>query len=83
MTTDERTLKERAHGTDATLRVGKSGIESVADELDSQLKERDLVKVKFLRSVRGGTTTDELARSLCDRVDAELIETRGNTATFH
>ena len=83
MTTDERTLKERAHGTDATLRVGKSGIDAVENELDSQLKERDLVKVKFLRSVRGGTTTDELARSLGERVDAELLETRGNTATYH
>lgn len=83
MTSDEQTLRERAHGVDATLRVGKSGIESVADELDTQLKERDLVKVKFLRSARGGTTTDELAADLGDRVGAEVIETRGNTATYH
>jgi RNA-binding protein len=83
MTSDERTLKERAHGVDATLRVGKSGIESVTDELDSQLTDRELVKVKFLRSARGGTTTDELARDLGERVGAELVETRGNTATYH
>lgn len=81
--TDERTLKERAHTVDATLRVGKSGIENVTDELDSQLKDRELVKVKFLRSARGGTTTDELAESLAERVDAEVVETRGNTATYH
>jgi RNA-binding protein len=83
MTNDEQTLKERAHGVDATLRVGKSGIESVTDELDSQLTDRELVKVKFLRSARGGTTTDELARDLAERVGAELVETRGNTATYH
>ena len=83
MTSDEQTLRERAHGVDATLRVGKSGIESVADELDTQLKERDLVKVKFLRAARGGTTTDELAADLGDQVGAEVIETRGNTATYH
>ena len=83
MTNDERTLKERAHGTDATLRVGKAGIESVADELDSQLTERALVKVKFLRAARGAGTTDELAARLGDRVNAELVETRGNTATYH
>lgn len=81
--TDERTLKERAHGTDATLRVGKAGIESVADELDNQLGDRDLVKVKFLRAARGAGTTDELAARLGERVGAELVETRGNTATYH
>jgi RNA-binding protein len=80
--TDERTLKERAHGVDATLRVGKGGIESVAAELDSQLGERELVKVKFLRAARE-EPTDELAERLAERVGAELIETRGNTATFH
>jgi RNA-binding protein len=80
--TDER-LRERAHGVDATLRVGKGGVESVADELDSQLGERELVKVKFLRAARGAGTTDELADDLRERVDAELVETRGNTATYH
>jgi RNA-binding protein len=82
MTTD-RAYRERVHDVDATLRVGKGGTESVAEELDSQLDDRELVKVKFLRAARGGTTTDELARSLGERVGAELIETRGNTATYH
>jgi RNA-binding protein len=76
-------LHERAHDVDATLRVGKAGIESVADELRTQLKERELVKVKFLRSARGGTTTEELADDLAALVDAEVVETRGHTAVFH
>ncbi|EMA46809.1 YhbY family RNA-binding protein [Halococcus saccharolyticus] len=83
MTTDERTLRERAHEVDATLRVGKGGIDAVADELESQLRDRDLVKVKFLRAARGGTTTDELADRLAERAGADVIETRGNTATYH
>jgi len=76
-------LRERAHDVDATLRVGKGGIESVADELRTQLDDRELVKVKFLRAARGGTTTAALAEELADIVDAELIETRGHTAVFH
>jgi RNA-binding protein len=76
-------LRERAHDVDATLRVGKGGIESVADELRTQLDDRELVKVKFLRAARGGTTTAALAEELADAVDAELIETRGHTAVFH
>jgi len=39
--------------------------------------------VKFLRAARGGTSTDELADELAEAVDADLIETRGNTAVFH
>ncbi|WP_255150533.1 YhbY family RNA-binding protein [Halorarius halobius] len=76
-------LRERAHDVDATLRVGKSGLDPVVDELRSQLQDRDLVKVKFLRSARGGTTTEELAEQLAERADAELIRTRGHTAVFH
>lgn len=76
-------LEKRAHDVDATLRVGKAGIESVAEELKTQLSERDLVKVKFLRSARGGTTTEELAEELAERVNAEVVRTRGHTAVFH
>ncbi|PSQ48766.1 RNA-binding protein [Halobacteriales archaeon SW_6_65_15] len=81
MTDDE--LRKQAHDLDVTVWVGKSGIESVTDELSDQLADRDLVKVKFLRAARGGTTTEELAETLAERVNAELIETRGNTAVLH
>jgi RNA-binding protein len=67
---------------DATLRVGKAGVDAVADELRSQLGDRELVKVKFLRSARGGTTSEELAEQLADLADATVYETRGHTAVF-
>jgi RNA-binding protein len=41
------------------------------------------VKVKFLRAARGGTSTDELAERLAELAGAELVETRGHTATYH
>ncbi len=75
-------VRKRAHDLDVTVWVGKAGVESVVDELRSQLDDRDLVKVRFLRSARGGTTTDDLAADLTDRVDGELVETRGNTAVI-
>ncbi|WP_380681693.1 YhbY family RNA-binding protein [Salinigranum sp. GCM10025319] len=75
-------LRKRAHDLDVTVWVGKSGIDAVVDELGDQLRDRDLVKVKFLRSARGGTTTEELAAELADRVDAEVFETRGHTAVM-
>ncbi|WP_115862609.1 YhbY family RNA-binding protein [Halorussus litoreus] len=80
--TDEE-LRKQAHDLDVTVWVGKSGLESVTNELDDQLDDRDIVKVKFLRAARGGTSTEELADDLADRVDAHLVETRGNTAVYH
>lgn len=76
-------LRSEAHDLDVTVWVGKAGVTSVVDELERQLEDKRLVKVSFLRSARGGTTTDELAEDLAALADAELIETRGNTAVLH
>jgi RNA-binding protein len=72
----------RIHDLDVTVWVGKHGIDAVTEELDDQLAERDLVKTKFLRAARGGTDTETLAADLADRVDADLVQTRGHTAVF-
>lgn len=76
-------LKSRAHDTDVTVWVGKSGLDPVTEELSDQLANSDLVKVKFLRAARGGTTTGELAEDLAGRADAELVDIRGHTAVYH
>jgi RNA-binding protein len=72
--------RERIHNLDVTVWVGKRGIEAVVEELDDQLGERGLVKVKFHRAARGGTDTETLAADLADRVNAAVVETRGHTA---
>jgi RNA-binding protein len=79
----DQELRKQAHDLDVTVWVGKSGLQAVTDELGDQLADRDLVKVKFLRAARGGTSVDELAEELAERVDADLVETRGNTAVYH
>jgi RNA-binding protein len=80
MTDSDR--RRRIHELEVTVWVGKHGIESVADELADQLADRDLVKVKFLRAARGGTTTEDLADALAERVGATVVETRGHTAVL-
>ena len=79
----DRTLRERAHDLDVTVWVGKAGVEAVTGELSDQLDDRELVKAKFLRAARGGTTTEELADDLAEQVGAEVVETRGHTAVLH
>ena len=55
----------------------------MTDELADQLTDRKLVKVKFLRAARGTRDTEELAEELAEAVNAQLVETRGNTAVLH
>ncbi|PSP86617.1 RNA-binding protein [Halobacteriales archaeon QS_1_68_17] len=78
----EHDIRRRIHDLDVTVWVGKKGLGPVEDELDDQLDDRGLVKVKFLRAARGGTTTEDLAADLADRVDADLVDTRGHTGVF-
>ena len=75
-------IKRRAHDLDVTVWVGKAGLDPVVEELRDQLAERELVKVKFLRAARGGTTTEALAEELAERAGAELFRTRGHTGVF-
>lgn len=75
-------LRRKIHNLDVTVWVGKGGASAVVDEFNDQLADRDLVKVKFLRAARGGTTTDDLAEDLAAEVNAEVLDVRGNTAVF-
>lgn len=70
------------HDLDVTVWVGKDGIGTVVDELTSQLEDRELVKVRFLRSAMGGTHVEELVAELGGRVDAQVVDVRGHTAVF-
>lgn len=79
--TDKRTHSP-GQDLDVTIWVGKGGLDAVTDELDAQLADRELVKVKFLRSARSGTTAQELATELAHRTNATVHEQRGHTAVI-
>lgn len=80
---DDQELRTKAHEADVTVWVGKAGLDAVIDELDAQLADRELVKVKFLRAARSDGSVSELADSLADSTDSDLIDTRGHTAVLH
>jgi RNA-binding protein len=82
VTVDEEQAREAMHELYGTVRVGKKGVDAVADELADQLRNDEPRKVRFLRSSRGGTTTEELAEELADKAGARLVETRGHTAVY-
>jgi len=80
---NEEERRKAAHDLDVTVWVGKGGIDPVVEEATDQLKDRELVKVKFLRAARSGTTVEELAADLAERTGSEIVETRGNTGVLY
>lgn len=74
--------KAEATSIEPTIHVGKSGIDVVVEELKTQLKNRNIVKVKILKSAFIETGKKELAEKLANLSNSELIEVRGNTAVF-
>jgi RNA-binding protein len=76
-------LAKKAHEADVTVWVGKAGVDAVVEELNDQLDDRDVVKVKFLRSARGGDDTEDLADRLAEQTGSDVVDVRGNTAVYH
>lgn len=70
------------HALDVTVWVGKAGTDAVLDELDAQLDDRELVKVRFHRSAMVEGTTEELVSEMADRTGATVVDVRGHTGVF-
>lgn len=65
----------------ATLHVGKAGItDAFVAELKSVLKDKKIVRVRFLKSARAEKDRKALAEELAETCRAELVRVRGNTA---
>ncbi len=74
--------RKSATAIEPALQIGKSGIEAVVDELRTQLKNKKLIKVKFLKTALHEGDKNEMAEKLAKMTGSELIEVRGNTAVF-
>jgi RNA-binding protein len=82
-TAERLKLRAEAQKLRAEMNIGKFGITAaVVDEVDRQLQEHRLLKVKLLASAREAQGREDLARDLAERTGAELVEIRGNTAVL-
>ncbi len=68
------------------VHIGKKGLSAeVISEVDRQLEEHEVIKVRFLKSALQveKCSRKELARKLAEAVNAELIDIRGYTAVLY
>jgi len=66
-----------------TIRVGKSGIsDSLVAEIDSQLANRDIVKIKANKGLFDSSGKKEVWKYLCEKTASKLVVARGNIAVL-
>jgi RNA-binding protein len=77
-------LRGEAQELSAELQVGKAGLsDGFVDEVDRQLAREDLVKLRVLRSAAAENGPEATGEELAERLDAHLIEVRGNTVVLY
>ena len=66
-----------------TVRVGRSGLsEALVDEVDGQLRQRSMVKIKVNRGVFDRENLALLWETLVERTGSELVLSRGNVGVL-
>jgi RNA-binding protein len=79
-----RQLQSRSRQTDATIWVGKEGVSSeLLKHVASQLKSRELVKVKVHKAALQDAETATIASRVASSTTSTLIEVMGHTFTLY
>jgi RNA-binding protein len=76
-------LRGTAANIEPATHIGKNGVtDSLIEEINRQLKDNKLIKVKVLKSAIESMPREEIARLLAAKTGAELIDVRGNTVVL-
>lgn len=77
-TPSKKELMNRSLST-ITINIGKSGInESVVDEIKRQLKDREVVKIRFSKGI--SPQKQNYINQITEKSNSKLIDFRGNVA---
>jgi RNA-binding protein len=76
----KRRLKREFYDERPTVWIGKGLIsEDLIKEIEKQLKKREIIKVKILKSALKAAKAAEIAAEISRHIGAELIDVRGHT----
>ncbi|MDY2745319.1 MAG: YhbY family RNA-binding protein [Methanosphaera sp.] len=64
------------------LNIGKNGVnDNVIEEIKRQLKNNEIVKIRFSRTV--ASNKDELLETIVSQTRSKLVDVRGNVAVLY
>lgn len=73
-------VKSRLAQGRPTVCVGKNGASQDAiDEIEKQLKRKEMVKVRILKSALANEEAKQVAMKIAEQTEASLVEVRGHT----
>lgn len=76
----KRRIKHELSPEKPTIWIGKGGVTSqVTNEIDRQLNQKEIVKVKILKTALHEEETKVMASKIAYETGAALIEVRGHT----
>jgi RNA-binding protein len=79
-TPSKKELMNRSLNT-ITINIGKSGIEEgVIEEIKRQIKEREVIKIKFSRAM--SAEKKDYIDHILEKTNAKLVDLRGNVAVL-
>ena len=80
-------LRSQGQKLEPIIRIGKNGLtESQVEEIKKHLKKRKLVKIKILKSLideKGTKIKHDMAREICEKTGAQLIQRVGFTVLIY
>lgn len=80
----KRRIKKEFSREKPTVWIGKSHIsQELIGEIEHQLKSREAVKIKILKSAISEGKAAEIASTIAKQTDAALIEVRGHTFVLY
>ncbi|MBL6891105.1 MAG: YhbY family RNA-binding protein [Candidatus Poseidoniaceae archaeon] len=80
-----QSIKKIANSRDfqPSVRIGKSGItENLIEEIDAQLRKKDIVKIKINRGLFERSKIDDIWRHLSEETDSSIVSARGNVCVL-
>ncbi|NIR86730.1 YhbY family RNA-binding protein [Candidatus Bathyarchaeota archaeon] len=75
----KRRIKRELSAEKPTIWVGKQGALQIVNEVSKQLDQREMVKVRILKSALKNETAKNVASKIAQKTSSTLIDVRGHT----
>ncbi|MGQ9641799.1 MAG: YhbY family RNA-binding protein [Candidatus Bathycorpusculaceae bacterium] len=80
----KRRIKREMTREKPTIWIGKDGSsQDLLGEIERQLEQKEIVKVKILKSALEGSKAAAVASLIADQTEANLVEVRGHTFVLY
>ena len=75
----KRRIKRELSSEKPTIWIGKQGAPQILNEVSRQLDQKEMVKVKILKTALKNEMTKNIASRIAQKTSSTLIEVRGHT----